>query len=134
MNYWLVKSDPEEYGWKEFVADKTASWDGVRNYAARNHMKAMKKNDTILFYHSGNESAVVGLAKVNKEFYPDPTADDDTWASVELKADKAFKSAVPLSSIKKDERMKNMALVKISRLSVSPVTEDEFKIICEMGL
>lgn len=132
--YWLVKSDPETYGWNELVKEKTTSWDGVRNYAARNHMKAMKKGDQVLFYHSGNESSVVAIAQVSKEFYNDPTADDDTWASVELKAVKAFKKPVPLSAIKSDKRLKEMMLVKIGRLSVSPVTQAEFEIIVEMGL
>lgn len=130
---WLVKSDPEEYGWNELVKDKTTSWDGVRNYAARNHLKAMKKGDQVLFYHSGNESSVIALTTVNKTFYKDPTADDDTWASVELKANKALKNAVPLSKIKSDHRLKEMALVKIGRLSVMPVTEQEFNIILEMS-
>ncbi len=130
---WLVKSDPEEYGWNEFVKDKTASWDGVRNYAARLHLRAMKKGDDVLFYHSGNESAVVGIAKVNKEFYRDPTAEDDTWSSVELKMIRSLKKAVPLSSIKSDKRLKDMPLVRISRLSVSPVTQEEYDLILEMG-
>ncbi len=130
---WLVKSDPETYGWKELVKDKTTSWDGVRNYAARNHMKSMKKGDAVLFYHSGNESAVVGTATVNKEFYRDPTADDDTWSSVELKSSKELKNTVPLSIIKADKRLSEMPLVKISRLSVSPVTQEEYNIVLEMG-
>lgn len=130
---WLVKSDPETYGWKELVKDKTTSWDGVRNYAARNHMKAMKKGDNVLFYHSGNESAVVAIAKVNKEFYNDPTSDNETWASVELKSGEVLKNPVPLSKIKADNRLKEMMLVKIGRLSVMPVTQEEYDIILEMG-
>ena len=133
MNYWLVKSDPETYGWPELVKDKTTSWDGVRNYAARNHMKAMKKGDEVLFYHSGKESSVVAIAKVTKEFYTDPTAEDDTWASVELKAVNALKKAVPLSEIKKIAALKNMLLVKIGRLSVMPVTKEEYDKVVEMG-
>ncbi len=130
---WLVKSDPDTYGWNEFFKEKTTSWDGVRNYAARNHLKAMKKGDQVLFYHSGKESAVVATALVNKEFYKDPTADDDTWSSVELKSSKPLKKPVPLSEIKKDLRLKDMMLIKISRLSVMPVTEEEFMIIISMG-
>jgi predicted RNA-binding protein with PUA-like domain len=130
---WLVKSDPEEYGWSELVNDKTASWDGVRSYAARNHLKGMKKGDDVLFYHSGKISSVVGLAKVNKEFYTDPTAEDDTWASVELKAGKPFKKEVSLSEIKKEKRLKDMLLVKIGRLSVMPVTDEEYETIVKMG-
>ena len=130
---WLVKSDPETYGWKELVKDKTTSWDGVRNYAARNHLKAMKKGDNVLFYHSGNESAVVAIAKVNKEFYNDPTSDNDTWASVELKSFETLKNPVTLAKIKADNRLKEMMLVKIGRLSVMPVTQEEYDIILEMG-
>lgn len=130
---WLVKSDPETYGWKEFVKDKTTSWDGVRNYAARNHLKAMKKGDNVLFYHSGNESAVVAIAKVNKEFYSDPTSDNETWASVELKSSETLKNPVTLAKIKADNRLKEMMLVKIGRLSVMPVTQEEYDIILEMG-
>lgn len=130
---WLVKSDPETYGWKELVKDKTTSWDGVRNYAARNHMKAMKKGDNVLFYHSGNESAVVAIAKVNKEFYSDPTSDNETWASVELKSSETLKNPVTLAKIKADNRLKEMMLVKIGRLSVMPVTQEEYDIILEMG-
>ena len=130
---WLVKSDPEEYGWNELVKDKITSWDGVRNYAARNHLRAMIKGDEVLFYHSGNESAVVALAKVNKGFYTDPTSEDDTWSSVELKAVKSLKKAVPLSMIKSEKRLKDMMLVRIGRLSVMPVTKVEFDLILEMG-
>ncbi len=131
--YWLVKSDPEVYGWAELLKDKTTSWDGVRNYAARNHMKTMREGDEILFYHSGKESSVVALAKVSKEFYVDPTGDDDTWVSVELKASKILKNSVPLAKIKADPRLKNMMLVKIGRLSVAPVSSEEFEIIVEMA-
>ncbi|MFN8166591.1 MAG: EVE domain-containing protein [Bacteroidia bacterium] len=127
--YWLVKSDPEEYSFENLLKDGKASWDGIRNYAARNHMKAMKKGDKVLVYHSGGISAVVGTATVTKAFYRDPTADDDTWVSVELKAGKALEKPVTLAEIKKDKRLKDMILLKISRLSVMPVTEEEFTII-----
>ena len=130
---WLVKSDPEEYGWNELVKDKTTSWDGVRNYAARNHLRGMKKGDDVLFYHSGNESTVVALAKVNKEFYKDPTAEDETWSSVEIKAIKQLNKFVSLSMIKAEKQLKDMSLVRISRLSVMPVTQEEFDKIIEMG-
>ncbi len=132
MKYWLAKSDPETYGWTEFVKDKKTSWDGVRNYAARNHLKAMKSGDEILFYHSGKESCIIGRATVGKEFYIDPTADDDTWVSVEFLAGKPFKKQISLKMIKADDRLKNMMLVKISRLSVSVVTEEEFNIILSL--
>ena len=132
MEHWLVKSDPEEYSWENLVADGKASWDGIRNYAARNHLKGMKKGDQVLVYHSGGISAVVGLATVSKEFYQDPTTKEDAWVSVELKAGKALKRPVPLSEIKKDARLKDMMLIKISRLSVMPVTETEFEIITKL--
>ncbi len=133
MNFWLVKSDPEAYDWSEFLKDKTTSWDGVRNYAARNHLRSMKKGDQVLFYHSVIDSGVVGTAIVSKEFFPDPTAEDDTWSSVELKVGKALKKFVTLKQIKSEPLLKNMMLVKIGRLSVSPVSEDEYNIILQMG-
>jgi predicted RNA-binding protein with PUA-like domain len=133
MNYWLVKSDPETYGWKEFSKEKKTDWTGVRAYPARNHMKAMKKGDLILFYHSQGSQSIVGLAKVTKEFFRDPTADDDAWVAVEIAAGKEFMEPVTLSDIKKTKELKDMALLKISRLSVMPVTQPEFEKILEMG-
>jgi predicted RNA-binding protein with PUA-like domain len=130
---WLVKSDPETYGWKEFSADKKTSWDGVRNYAARIHLKAMKRGDEVLFYHSNKDAGVVGLAKVTKEFYPDPTANEEGWVSVELQCMKPLKTPVSLAALKAEKKLKNMALLKISRLSVSPVTDEEFETIVKMG-
>ena len=130
---WLVKSDPENYGGKELVQKKTKCEDGDMNYVSHNHLKAMKKGDNVLFYHSGNESAVVAIAKVNKEFYSDPTSDNETWASVELKSSETLKNPVTLAKIKADNRLKEMMLVKIGRLSVMPVTQEEFDIILEMG-
>jgi predicted RNA-binding protein with PUA-like domain len=129
MNYWLVKSDPDTYGWDEFRKEGETSWDGIRNFAARLHLKGMKKGDKVLFYHSGGESSIVGLATVTAEFYPDPTATEGEWYSVRLKAGKAIKKPVTLSEIKKNSKLKNMALVKISRLSVMPVTAEEYDII-----
>ena len=133
MAYWLVKSDPETYGWKEFSADKKTSWDGIRNYAARLHLKAMKTGDEVLFYHSNKDAGVVGTAKVTKEFYPDPTSKEEGWVSVELKCLKAMKNPVSLAQIKAEKKLKDMALVKISRLSVSPVTAGEYTSILKMG-
>lgn len=133
MNHWLVKSDPETYSWHNLVNDGSTSWDGVRNYAARNHMKGMKKGDKVLVYHSGGESSVVGIATVQKEFYQDPTTNEDAWVSVFLKAEKPLKKPVTLSQIKVDKRLKNMLLVKIGRLSVMPVTAEEFDVILEMS-
>lgn len=133
MNYWLVKSEPETYGWNELVAEKKTDWTGVRNYAARNHLKGMKKNDLVLFYHSGGEPSVVGISKVTKEFFPDNTADQGDWAAVELTAVKSFNKPVTLAAIKKEKELKNMPLVKIGRLSVMPVTGAEFEKILSMG-
>ena len=133
MNYWLVKSDPEEYGWAELSKDKKTTWTGVRSYAARNHLRAMQKGDILLFYHSGAESAVVALAKVTKEAFQDPTTDEDAWVAIELAPVKALKQPVSLSTIKTVKELKNMILLKISRLSVQPVTEAEFNKVVDMG-
>jgi len=133
MNYWLCKSDPEEYGWNELMKDKKTNWTGVRSYAARNHLRSMKKGDQILFYHSGDESAIVGVAKVTREAFQDPTTDEDAWVAIELAPVKAFKNSVPLSTIKTVKELRNMILLKISRLSVQPVTEAEFIKVAEMG-
>ena len=133
MAYWLVKSEPFKYSWEQLVKDKRTSWDGVRNYAARNNLKAMKKGDEVLFYHSNEGLDIVGIAKVEKEYYPDPTADDDTWVVVDLKPFRKLKKPVGLIQIKADTRLSNMALVKLGRLSVQPVTEKEWEIIMEMA-
>src|SRR5947207_14709799 len=133
MNYWLVKSDPETYGWDELVKDGKTRWDGIRSYAARNHLKGMKKGDKVLFYHSQVNPSVVGIAKVAKEFYQDPTTDEEAWVCVDLEADKALKNPVTLPQIKSDKRLKNIALIKIGRLSAMPVTKDEFDVIVELG-
>ncbi len=133
MAYWLVKSEPFKYSWEQLVKDKQTYWDGVRNYAARNNLKAMKKGDEVLFYHSNEGLEIVGIAKVAKEHYPDPTADDDTWVVVDLKPYKKLKKPVGLVQIKSDKRLADMALVKLGRLSVQPVTEEEWKIVMEMA-
>ena len=133
MAYWLVKSEPFKYSWEQLVKDKQTFWDGVRNYAARNNLKAMKKGDEVLFYHSNEGLEIVGIAKVAKEHYPDPTADDDTWVVVDLKPYRKLKLPVGLIQIKADKRLVDMALVKLGRLSVQPVTEKEWKIIMEMA-
>ena len=133
MAYWLVKSEPDAYSWQQLVKDKETSWDGVRNYAARGHLKNMKKGDEVFYYHSNEGTDIVGIAKVAKEFYKDPTTDDDRWVSVALKPVKAIKKPVALAQIKADKRLQNMALVRIGRLSVQPVTEEEWDIILEMG-
>lgn len=131
--YWLVKSEPSVYGWEQLVKNKKTSWDGVRNYAARNHLKAMKKGDEVLFYHSNEGMEIVGIAKVDKEFYQDPTTDDANWVVVDLKPHKKLKKPVTLSQIKTDKRLQEMALVRLGRLSVQPVTEKEWKIIMELA-
>jgi predicted RNA-binding protein with PUA-like domain len=131
--YWLVKSDPDTYGWEHFVKDGKTRWDGVRNYAARIHLKGMKKGDKVLFYHSQTNPSVVGIAKVAKEFYPDPTATEEGWVCVDLEMNKALKSPVTLSQIKADKRLKNIPLIRIGRLSVMPVSKEEFDVILQMG-
>ncbi len=133
MAYWLVKSEPSAYSWDELVKDKQTSWTGVRNYAARIHLKAMKKGDEVLYYHSNEGMEIVGIAKVVKEFYKDPTTDDDAWVAVDLKPVKKLKNPVGLVQIKADRRLADMALVRLGRLSVQPVTGDEWKLIMEMG-
>jgi predicted RNA-binding protein with PUA-like domain len=131
--YWLVKSEPFKYSWEQFVKDGETTWDGVRNYLARNNLKAMKKGDEVLFYHSNEGLAVVGIAKVSKEAFQDPGSDDERWVAVGLKPAKALKTPVTLDEIKKDKKLKDMMLVRQGRLSVSAVTEDEFHSIVDRG-
>lgn len=133
MAYWLVKSEPFLYSWDQFVKDKSTRWDGVRNYSARIHLRAMKKGDRVFFYHSNDGIAIVGIAKVIKEAYPDPTAKEGEWVAVDLAPEKAFKNPVTLAQVKSDKRLADMALVRISRLSVSPVTEKEWKVVLELA-
>ncbi len=133
MNYWLVKSEPFKYNWETFEKEKQTFWDGVRNYAARLHLKAMQKGDEILFYHSNEGLEIVGIAKLVKEAYQDPTTDDDRWVAVDLKAVKKLKNPVSLTTMKSDKRLNEMALIRISRLSVSPVTDKEWKVIMELA-
>jgi len=131
MNYWLVKSEPSVYSLEQLKSDKKTTWSGVRNYAARIHLRAMKKGDEVLYYHSNEGMDIVGVAKVDKEAYQDPTTDDDRWVAVDLKYYKKLKQPVSLLQIKEDPRLKEMALVRIGRLSVQPVTVEEWKIIME---
>ena len=133
MNYWLVKSEPHKYSWDQFVKDKKTFWDGVRNYAARNNLKAMKKGDHVLFYHSNEGLAIVGIAEVAKEAYQDPTTEDPNWVVVELKPVKAIPNPVTLADIKADPSLADMDLVRLSRLSVGAVKEVEYKKVLKMG-
>ncbi len=133
MAYWLVKSEPSVYAWEQFVKEKRTVWSGVRNYAARIHLNTMKKGDEVLFYHSNEGMEIVGIAKVVKESYQDPTTDDGRWVAVDLKAYKKLKQPVSLTQIKADKRLQQMALVRLGRLSVQPVTGKEWKIIMELA-
>lgn len=131
MNYWLVKTEPGTYSWEDLVRDKKAVWDGVRNFQARNNLKAMKKGDIVFVYHSGEEKAVIGIAKILKAAYPDPK--DKDWIVVDLVADRKLKKPITLSTIKATKKLNNMVLVKSSRLSVQPVREDEFNKVVELS-
>jgi len=133
MSYWLVKSEPDVYSFDDLVKEKQTVWSGVRNYAARIHLNTMKKGDEVLFYHSNEGTDIVGIAKVVKESYPDPTTDDDRWVAVDLKSVKKIKKPVTLTQVKADKRLQEMALVRLGRLSVQPVTEKEWKIIMELA-
>ena len=131
MKYWLVKSEPYKYSWQMMVKDKTTYWDGVRNYQARNNLKSMKKGDKVLFYHSNEGKEIVGLTKVIKEFYQDPTTDDDKWVVVDLKAVKTLKRAISLKEIKSDNKLKDISLIKQSRLSVMEIKKEHFEYIID---
>lgn len=132
MNYWLVKSDPDTYSWQDLLKDKKTTWDGVRNYAARIHLRSMKKGDQVLIYHS-NLGEVAGTAEVIKEAFTDPTAKEGDWVAVDLKALKPLKKPVLLSEIKSNKKLKDILLIKISRLSVMPVKKEEFDEIIKMS-
>ena len=133
MNHWLVKQEPEKYPWSQFVKDKGTYWDGVRNYQARNNLRAMKKGDHVFFYHSVSEKAVVGVAKVTREAYPDPTAKKGDWSMVDLKPIKAMVEPVTLEQIKAESKLSEVALIKQSRLSVMPLRAPEFRRILQLG-
>lgn len=133
MNYWIVKSEPFKYSWEQFVKDKKTHWDGVRNYAARNNLKAMVKGDHVLFYHSNEGLAIVGIAEVVKTAYQDPTTDDPNWVVVDLKPLKAIPKPVTLADIKATPALQDMDLVRLSRLSVGTVKPEEYKLIMKMG-
>ncbi len=133
MNHWLVKSEPVKYSWEQFNKDGQTFWDGVRNYQARNNLKEMKKGDLVLFYHSNEGKHVVGVAKVVKEFYQDPTTSDPNWVVVDLAPVETLKNPVSLAQIKAGESLKDIALVRQGRLSVMPLKATEFDKILEMG-
>jgi predicted RNA-binding protein with PUA-like domain len=133
MAHWLVKSEPSAYSWEQLVKDKETVWSGVRNYAARLHLRNMKKGDEVFFYHSNEGTDIVGVAKVIKEAYQDPTTDDDRWVAVDIKADKKLKNPVALDVVKKNKQLAGMALVRIGRLSVQPVTDAEWKEIMKLA-
>ena len=129
----MVKQEPETYSWDDFVKDGQTDWTGVRNYQARNNLREMKTGDRVLFYHSGKDKAVVGLAEVVKSQYPDPTADDDQWVAVDLKPIKPLQNPVPLAAIRYDKRLSDLPLIRQSQLSVMPLTKDEFDVILATG-
>ena len=133
MSFWIVKQEPSKYNWEQFEKDGSTYWDGVRNYQARNNLIAMNKGDLILFYHSVIGKEIVGIAKVTRESYPDPTTDDDRWVVVDLKPIKPFKVPVSLDKIKAHKELTEIALIKQSRLSVMPVTKKEFQILLKLG-
>jgi|TARA_B110000914_G_C15330750_1_gene384618 predicted RNA-binding protein with PUA-like domain len=133
MSFWLVKQEPSKYSWDQFLLDKETFWDGVRNYQARNNLKKMKKDDLVFFYHSIIGKEIKGVAKISKEFYPDPTINDDRWVVVNLKPLKSLLTTVTLEDIKNNPKLINMSLIKQSRLSVMPLTKNEFMIILRMG-
>jgi predicted RNA-binding protein with PUA-like domain len=133
-NFWLVKQEPSSYSWSDFTSEGKTNWTGVRNYAARNNLRRMRRRDEVLFYHSGIEKAVVGIAKVTRGAYPDPTASEDDWSAVDLVPIKALRRPVTLRQIKEAPRLKKIQLVRQSRLSVMPVTGGEFRAIVLMGV
>jgi len=132
-NFWLVKQEPSSYSWSDFVAEGQTSWTGVRNYTARNNLRKMRKGDEVLFYHSGEEKAVVGMAKVTRPVYPDPTATEGDWSAVNLAPIKSLRRPVTLRQIKSDPRLKRIQLVRQSRLSVMPMAATDFRAIVLMG-
>jgi predicted RNA-binding protein with PUA-like domain len=133
MNYWLVKQEPESYSWSDFVKDGKTAWTGVRNFAARNNLRAMKKDDLVFYYHSMTGKEIVGVARVAKEAYLDPTATEADWSCVDLVPEKPLKQPVGLDTIKADKILKEMKLIKIGRLSVSPVTKEQFGRIMKLS-
>ena len=133
MAHWLVKSEPSTYSWDDLVKEKQTCWSGVRNYAARLHLRDMKKGDEVFFYHSNEGTDIVGIVKVVKEFYQDPTTEEERWVAVDLKPVRKLKKSVTLAQIKAEKKLANMSLVRLGRLSVQPVTDEEWEIVLEMA-
>jgi predicted RNA-binding protein with PUA-like domain len=135
MAYWLLKTEPEEFSWDDQVKKgaKGETWSGVRNFTARGHLEEMKKGERAFFYHTGKEKQIVGIVEIIKESFSDPTDPSGIFVAVTTKADKPFRTPVTLAAVKADKKFKDMALVKYSRLSVQPVTDEEWKAICKMG-
>jgi len=131
MHYWIVKSEPFKYSWQDFLNDGWTYWDGVRNYQARNNLINMKKGDLVLFYHSNEGLEVVGISKVIRENYQDPTTSDERWVAVDMEPVETFKNPVALAEIKKESKLNDIALIKQSRLSVMPITKKEFDTIID---
>ncbi len=132
-SFWLVKQEPSSYSWSDFLADGETSWTGVRNFSARNNLRKMHIGDEVLFYHSGDDKGVVGVAKVTRTAYPDPTAKEGDWSTVDLAAVKALARMVTLREIKSNSRLKEIPLIRQSRLSVMPLAESDFREILKMG-
>jgi predicted RNA-binding protein with PUA-like domain len=132
-NYWLIKSEPYEYSWQQLQQDKRTDWTGVRNYAARNNLRAMQKGDLAFFYHSNEGQEIVGIAKLVQEHFVDPTSDNPTWSAVGFAPHKALKTPVKLGTIKQDPRFAQLDLVRLGRLSVGKVSPEHFATICAMG-
>jgi len=133
MNYWLLKSEPFKYSFDDLLHDKCTYWDGIRNYQARNNLRAMKAGDHAFYYHSNEGKEIVGIVEIVKKAYPDPTAKDGDWSVVDVKPVKKFSRPVTLQEIKTSSKLKNIALIKQSRLSVMPITKSEFDLIVKMS-
>ena len=133
QKYWLVKQEPESYSWTTFVKEGGAAWTGVRNFQARNNLRGMKKGDSVFFYHSGDEKQIVGVARVEKEAYPDPTAKEGDWSGVDLKPVKPVKKPVTLATVKADPSLREVPLIRNSRLSVMPLTQEQFERLLELA-
>jgi predicted RNA-binding protein with PUA-like domain len=133
MAYWLIKSEPFKYSWEQFEKDGKTFWDGVRNYAARNNLRDMRKGDKLLYYHSNEGLEIVGIAEVIKEHYQDPTTDETAWVVIDVKPVRRLKKPVSLKQIKAEPRLQEMALLRLSRLSVQPVKEEEWQVVMELA-